>query len=149
MYAWGWNNCGQVGSGLSTNQSVPKRVLSNIGGKKAVGIACGQTSSVAVIDSGEVSTYWSITSLHYPFTWLAHKNKVISKQKSLQKSNQLLWGVKIGFNMWYTQGSIWGGTRRSNVLVHLSVRKTLVIANFNSRYLSTPSILVDLKYHWF
>uniref|UniRef100_A0A1B6FAI1 BTB domain-containing protein n=1 Tax=Cuerna arida TaxID=1464854 RepID=A0A1B6FAI1_9HEMI len=54
VYAWGWNNCGQVGSALNTNQSVPKKVLSPTGGKKAISIACGQTSSMAVIDDGEV-----------------------------------------------------------------------------------------------
>nr|CAD7459960.1 unnamed protein product [Timema tahoe] len=54
VYAWGQNNCGQVGSGMSTNQSAPRKVNSCIGGKKVVSIACGQTSSMAVVDSGEV-----------------------------------------------------------------------------------------------
>nr|CAD7426419.1 unnamed protein product [Timema monikensis] len=54
VYAWGQNNCGQVGSGMSTNQSAPRKVNSGVGGKKVVSIACGQTSSMAVMENGEV-----------------------------------------------------------------------------------------------
>ncbi|XP_046991008.1 RCC1 and BTB domain-containing protein 1-like isoform X1 [Schistocerca americana] len=54
IYAWGHNNCGQVGSALSSNQSAPRKVNSVIGGKKCVSIACGQTSSMAVTENGEV-----------------------------------------------------------------------------------------------
>ncbi|XP_023712816.2 RCC1 and BTB domain-containing protein 1 [Cryptotermes secundus] len=54
VYAWGQNNCGQVGSGMSTNQSIPRKVNSIIGTKRAISIACGQTSSVAVLENGEV-----------------------------------------------------------------------------------------------
>ncbi|EZA54598.1 hypothetical protein DMN91_007313 [Ooceraea biroi] len=54
VYAWGQNNCGQVSSGLSTNQGTPRQVSSSLAGKKVVCIACGQTSSMAVTENGEV-----------------------------------------------------------------------------------------------
>uniref|UniRef100_T1IZ19 acetylcholinesterase n=1 Tax=Strigamia maritima TaxID=126957 RepID=T1IZ19_STRMM len=54
LYAWGQNNCGQVGSGTTTNQSTPRKVTAGINGKNVVAIACGQTSSMAVLDNGEV-----------------------------------------------------------------------------------------------
>ncbi|XP_018584674.2 RCC1 and BTB domain-containing protein 1-like isoform X1 [Scleropages formosus] len=54
VFAWGYNNCGQVGSGTSTNQPTPRRVSNCLQNKTVVGIACGQTSSMAVVDNGEV-----------------------------------------------------------------------------------------------
>lgn len=54
VYAWGQNNCGQVGSGSTTNQPTPRKVTSGIGGRRCIGIACGQTSSMAVMENGEV-----------------------------------------------------------------------------------------------
>uniref|UniRef100_UPI003590129A RCC1 and BTB domain-containing protein 1 isoform X2 n=1 Tax=Myxine glutinosa TaxID=7769 RepID=UPI003590129A len=54
VYAWGYNNCGQVGSGTTANQATPRRVTACIQNKVAVAIACGQTSSMAVFDNGEV-----------------------------------------------------------------------------------------------
>ncbi|EFN61765.1 RCC1 and BTB domain-containing protein 1 [Camponotus floridanus] len=54
VYAWGQNNCGQVGSNISTNQGSPRQVTSNLAGKKIVHISCGQTSSMVVTDNGEV-----------------------------------------------------------------------------------------------
>ncbi|KAL7991402.1 RCC1 and BTB domain-containing protein 1 isoform X1 [Crotalus tigris] len=54
VYAWGYNNCGQVGSGSTANQPTPRRVSNCLQAKVAVSIACGQTSSVVVIDNGEV-----------------------------------------------------------------------------------------------
>ncbi|XP_071400405.1 RCC1 and BTB domain-containing protein 1-like isoform X2 [Centroberyx affinis] len=54
VFAWGYNNCGQVGSGSTANQPSPRRVSSSLQGKNVVGITCGQTSSMAVIDNGEV-----------------------------------------------------------------------------------------------
>lgn len=56
MYAWGYNNCGQVGSGSTANQPTPRRVSSCLQNKVAVGIVCGQTSSLAVVDNGEVTS---------------------------------------------------------------------------------------------
>lgn len=55
VYAWGYNNCGQVGSGSTANQPTPRRVSSCLQNKVAVSIVCGQTSSLAVADNGEVS----------------------------------------------------------------------------------------------
>ncbi|XP_021346916.1 RCC1 and BTB domain-containing protein 1-like [Mizuhopecten yessoensis] len=54
IYAWGQNNCGQVGSGTTTNQSTPRKVMAVIGTKFVTSIACGQTSTMALMDSGEV-----------------------------------------------------------------------------------------------
>ncbi|CAH1803231.1 unnamed protein product, partial [Owenia fusiformis] len=54
VFAWGQNNCGQVGSGSTTNQPAPRKVTACLGGKKAVRIACGQTSSMCVLENGDV-----------------------------------------------------------------------------------------------
>ncbi|KAK0066591.1 RCC1 and BTB domain-containing protein 1 [Biomphalaria pfeifferi] len=54
VYAWGQNNCGQVGTGSSTNQPSPRKIIATIGTRFAVAIACGQTSSMALLDNGEV-----------------------------------------------------------------------------------------------
>ena len=53
VFTWGQNNCGQVGLGTTANQPAPRRI-SITAGKKAVAIACGQTSSIALLESGEV-----------------------------------------------------------------------------------------------
>ena len=55
VFAWGQNNGGQCGSGTTTGQSVPRRVTSGIGGHKVVAIACGQLTSMALLDDGDVS----------------------------------------------------------------------------------------------
>lgn len=54
VYAWGQNNCGQIGSNTTTNQLTPRKVTSCIGGRISVSVVCGQTSSMAVLDNGEV-----------------------------------------------------------------------------------------------
>ena len=58
VYAWGQNNCGQIGSGTTTNQTTPKKILYNHASKfphaLASKIVCGQTTSILVLDSGEV-----------------------------------------------------------------------------------------------
>ncbi|KAM6985977.1 RCC1 and BTB domain-containing protein 1-like isoform 2-T2 [Aplochiton taeniatus] len=54
VYAWGYNNCGQVGSGSTANQTTPRRVSNCLQNKVAVSISCGQTSSLALLDNGEV-----------------------------------------------------------------------------------------------
>jgi len=54
VFSWGQNNAGQVGSGSTTGQSVPRRVLSAIGGLKVVAVACGQLSSMALLEDGEL-----------------------------------------------------------------------------------------------
>ncbi|XP_031661402.1 RCC1 and BTB domain-containing protein 1 isoform X1 [Oncorhynchus kisutch] len=54
VYAWGYNNCGQVGSGSTANQPTPRRVSNCLQNKVVVSITCGQTSSLAVVENGEV-----------------------------------------------------------------------------------------------
>ncbi|XP_061649320.1 RCC1 and BTB domain-containing protein 1 isoform X4 [Phyllopteryx taeniolatus] len=54
VYAWGYNNCGQVGSGSTATQPHPRRVSGCLQNKTAVGVVCGQTSSMAVVDNGEI-----------------------------------------------------------------------------------------------
>ncbi|XP_063282088.1 RCC1 and BTB domain-containing protein 2 isoform X2 [Pelobates fuscus] len=54
VYAWGYNNSGQVGSGSTANQPIPRKVTSCLQNKIVTGIACGQMSSMAVVDNGEV-----------------------------------------------------------------------------------------------
>nr|CAH0100079.1 unnamed protein product [Daphnia galeata] len=54
VFAWGQNNGGQCGSGTTTGQSVPRRVTSGIGGHKVVAIACGQLTSMALLDDGDL-----------------------------------------------------------------------------------------------
>lgn len=43
-----------MGSGSTTNQPTPRKVTSGIGTRKIVSIACGQISSMAVTDNGEI-----------------------------------------------------------------------------------------------
>nr|XP_029507289.1 RCC1 and BTB domain-containing protein 1-like isoform X7 [Oncorhynchus nerka]XP_029507359.1 RCC1 and BTB domain-containing protein 1-like isoform X7 [Oncorhynchus nerka] len=57
VYAWGYNNCGQVGSGSTANQPTPRRVSNCLQNKVVVSITCGQTSSLAVVENGEVSDH--------------------------------------------------------------------------------------------
>ncbi|XP_043461516.1 RCC1 and BTB domain-containing protein 1-like isoform X1 [Leptopilina heterotoma] len=54
VFAWGQNNCGQVGSGMNSNQGAPRKVNSILSEKKVISITCGQTSSIALTDVGEV-----------------------------------------------------------------------------------------------
>ncbi|ETE72892.1 RCC1 and BTB domain-containing protein 2, partial [Ophiophagus hannah] len=54
VYSWGYNNSGQIGSGSTANQPIPRRVTGCLQNKIAVNIACGQMCSMAVIENGEV-----------------------------------------------------------------------------------------------
>ncbi|XP_048835229.1 RCC1 and BTB domain-containing protein 1-like isoform X2 [Brienomyrus brachyistius] len=54
VYAWGLNNCGQVGSGSTANQPTPRKVSNCLQNRVVISIACGQSSSMAVLDNGEV-----------------------------------------------------------------------------------------------
>ncbi|XP_072832977.1 RCC1 and BTB domain-containing protein 2 isoform X2 [Pogona vitticeps] len=54
VYTWGYNNSGQVGSGSTANQPIPRRVTSSLQNKIVINIACGQMCSMAVLESGEV-----------------------------------------------------------------------------------------------
>jgi len=53
IYAWGQNNCGQIGSGTTTNQSTPRKVSATLG-KRAISISCGQTSTMVALENGDV-----------------------------------------------------------------------------------------------
>ncbi|XP_032831091.1 RCC1 and BTB domain-containing protein 1 isoform X1 [Petromyzon marinus] len=57
VFTWGYNNCGQVGSGTTANQATPRRVTVCIQNKFVVNIACGQTSSMIVLDKGQVYSW--------------------------------------------------------------------------------------------
>ncbi|XP_067848698.1 RCC1 and BTB domain-containing protein 1-like isoform X2 [Heptranchias perlo] len=57
VYSWGYNNCGQVGSGSTANQATPRKVAHCLQSKRVVTIACGQISSMAVADNGEVYSW--------------------------------------------------------------------------------------------
>ncbi|RVE65119.1 hypothetical protein OJAV_G00132510 [Oryzias javanicus] len=54
VFAWGYNNSGQVGSGSTANQPTPRRVSSCLQSKVVVNVACGQLCSMAVLDNGEI-----------------------------------------------------------------------------------------------
>ncbi|KAI4497020.1 hypothetical protein M0802_007766 [Mischocyttarus mexicanus] len=54
VYAWGQNNCGQIGSGIVSNQGAPRKINSALTGKIVTSITCGQTYSMIVTSSGEV-----------------------------------------------------------------------------------------------
>nr|XP_031322313.1 RCC1 and BTB domain-containing protein 2 isoform X7 [Camelus dromedarius] len=54
VFAWGYNNSGQIGSGSTANQPIPRRVTGCLQNKVVVNIACGQMCSMAVVDTGEV-----------------------------------------------------------------------------------------------
>ncbi|XP_077014348.1 RCC1 and BTB domain-containing protein 2 isoform X2 [Tamandua tetradactyla] len=54
VFAWGYNNSGQVGSGSTGNQTIPRRVTGCLQNKTIVNIACGQMCSMAVADTGKV-----------------------------------------------------------------------------------------------
>ncbi|NXM96197.1 RCBT2 protein, partial [Sylvia borin] len=54
VYTWGYNNSGQVGSGSTANQPIPRRVTNCLQNKIVVNIACGQMCSMAVVENGEV-----------------------------------------------------------------------------------------------
>ncbi|XP_075996550.1 RCC1 and BTB domain-containing protein 1-like [Genypterus blacodes] len=54
VFAWGCNSSGQMGSGSTANERYPKKVSGCLQGKTVVSITCGQTSSMALLDNGEV-----------------------------------------------------------------------------------------------
>ena len=75
LYAWGSNNCGQVGNGTTTNQLKPTKILDDvrlqeqsINNKKPVGGACGntltwelnfETGRLTIGGTGEMTEYAS------------------------------------------------------------------------------------------
>ncbi|XP_075873601.1 RCC1 and BTB domain-containing protein 1-like [Nelusetta ayraudi] len=59
VFAWGFNSSGQLGSGCTGNQPSPRKVTFALQGKVVVGVSCGQTSSMALVDNGEVYSWGS------------------------------------------------------------------------------------------
>ncbi|XP_078415568.1 RCC1 and BTB domain-containing protein 1 isoform X2 [Cetorhinus maximus] len=57
VYSWGYNNCGQIGSGSTASQATPRRVTHCLQNKRVVAIACGQIFSMAIVDNGEVYSW--------------------------------------------------------------------------------------------
>lgn len=57
MYAWGQNNCKQIGGCSHSYQHVPKQVSYALADKKVVCISCSQLSSIAVTDTGDVYSW--------------------------------------------------------------------------------------------
>uniref|UniRef100_H2LCV9 RCC1 and BTB domain containing protein 2 n=1 Tax=Oryzias latipes TaxID=8090 RepID=H2LCV9_ORYLA len=54
VFAWGYNNSGQVGSGSTANQPTPRRVSSCLQSKVVVNVACGYAHTLALTDEGFV-----------------------------------------------------------------------------------------------
>uniref|UniRef100_A0A8C5LXT2 BTB domain-containing protein n=1 Tax=Leptobrachium leishanense TaxID=445787 RepID=A0A8C5LXT2_9ANUR len=54
VFAWGYNNCGQVGCGTTANQLTPRKVTSHLHNRMVTGISAGQACSIAVTDNGQV-----------------------------------------------------------------------------------------------
>ncbi|XP_037101637.1 RCC1 and BTB domain-containing protein 1-like [Syngnathus acus] len=54
VFAWGFNNFGQARSGSLAVQPFPVKVGGSLQGKTVIGITCGQSSSMALLDNGEI-----------------------------------------------------------------------------------------------
>ncbi|XP_072254755.1 RCC1 and BTB domain-containing protein 1 [Pyxicephalus adspersus] len=54
VFAWGYNNCGQIGTGTTSNQPVPRKVSAQLQSKTVVAVAAGPTCSMAITDNGQV-----------------------------------------------------------------------------------------------
>ncbi|KAG7217667.1 hypothetical protein INR49_021356 [Caranx melampygus] len=91
VYAWGYNNSGQVGSGSTANQPTPRRVSSCLQNKVVVNIACGQLCSMAVLDNGEVACGYAhtlaLTDEGFVYAWGANSYGQLGTGN---KSNQAL-----------------------------------------------------------
>ncbi|GAB6029092.1 RCC1 and BTB domain-containing protein 2 [Chamberlinius hualienensis] len=57
VFSWGQNNYGQCGYNSTQNQTTPRKVSSIIAGRCVISIVCGQTSSMCVMDNGEVYSW--------------------------------------------------------------------------------------------
>ncbi|PIO13778.1 hypothetical protein AB205_0152720, partial [Aquarana catesbeiana] len=56
VYAWGYNNCGQIGTGTTTNQQTPRKVSAQLQSKTVVAVAAGPTCSMAITDNGQTQS---------------------------------------------------------------------------------------------
>lgn len=93
LYAWGYNNCGQVGSGSTANQPTPRRVSNCLQGKIVVGIACGQTSSMAVVNNGEVSA-----AAAFPHSLLPESAQLVSEYGEMLTGSTQVTAVLTGLS---------------------------------------------------
>uniref|UniRef100_A0A3B3SNV1 Regulator of chromosome condensation (RCC1) and BTB (POZ) domain containing protein 1 n=1 Tax=Paramormyrops kingsleyae TaxID=1676925 RepID=A0A3B3SNV1_9TELE len=94
VFAWGYNNCGQVGSGSTANQPTPRRVSSCLQNRVATGISCGQTSSMAVLDNGEGCLYaWGANT--YGQLGTGSKSNHLSPVQPPAKSHWLSGGWRV------------------------------------------------------
>eukprot|EP00112_Aurelia_sp_Birch-Aquarium-sp1_P023191 Seg681.3 transcript_id=Seg681.3/GoldUCD/mRNA.D3Y31 product="RCC1 and BTB domain-containing protein 1" protein_id=Seg681.3/GoldUCD/D3Y31 len=57
VFGWGSNNCGQLGTGSTSNQSVPKKINGLLNGKRVTSVSCGQSFTVALTDEGELFSW--------------------------------------------------------------------------------------------
>ena len=55
LYSWGHNGYCQLGNGSSNQSTVPNLVITNLGGKKVMSVACGSHHSLIMTTEGEVS----------------------------------------------------------------------------------------------
>ncbi|KAM8974895.1 RCC1 and BTB domain-containing protein 1 [Pelodytes ibericus] len=54
VFAWGYNNCGQVGSGTTANQAIPRKITSHLHNRMVMAITAGQACSMVITDNGQV-----------------------------------------------------------------------------------------------
>ncbi|XP_061158754.1 RCC1 and BTB domain-containing protein 1-like [Syngnathus typhle] len=54
VFAWGYNNHGQAGSHFPVVQPFPDKVGGSLQGKTVIGITCGHSFSMALLDNGEI-----------------------------------------------------------------------------------------------
>uniref|UniRef100_F1L139 RCC1 and BTB domain-containing protein 1 n=1 Tax=Ascaris suum TaxID=6253 RepID=F1L139_ASCSU len=54
IFAWGRNSCGQVGIGSNVNQDLPRQVTGHLLNRFVRSVVCGQNSTMALTDGGEV-----------------------------------------------------------------------------------------------
>lgn len=128
VYAWGYNNCGQVGSGSTANQPTPRRVSSCLQNKVAVSIICGQTSSLAVVDNGEVS----------------HETHAVCLQPQPTLTSPSSWSCRCMDGATTATGSWdWGTTATSSLPVALSLCRVYSYNRYEITHLLSL-LLVDV-----
>ncbi|KHN86034.1 RCC1 and BTB domain-containing protein 1 [Toxocara canis] len=54
VFSWGRNSCGQVGIGSNVNQDLPRQVTGQLLNRFVRYVVCGQNSTMALTDGGEV-----------------------------------------------------------------------------------------------
>uniref|UniRef100_A0A671VBJ3 Regulator of chromosome condensation (RCC1) and BTB (POZ) domain containing protein 1 n=1 Tax=Sparus aurata TaxID=8175 RepID=A0A671VBJ3_SPAAU len=123
VFAWGYNNCGQIGSGSTANQPYPRKVTGCLQGKTSVGITCGQTSSMAVIENGEVNMALHETLSIPVYGWGYNGNGQLG----------------IGNN---------GNQQHDLLLTHLSFNRVVEVAACHSTHTSAAKTQSGQVYMW-